>query len=144
MLDAIGAGLAPRIGEKDWADIWRDSPEYERMRQEIEVIKQQGLARPAPDRSNESTCKSAYPTHELLLSPWQTRRRSGCSSGRSSSGTTGHSGVLQTMCSADSSSTSSSPSLSRSRSCSSVTALAISNTEFSECAYPLASPEDHH
>ncbi|KIP11760.1 hypothetical protein PHLGIDRAFT_114337 [Phlebiopsis gigantea 11061_1 CR5-6] len=60
MLDAIGAGLAPRIGEKDWADIWRDSPEYEQMRQEIEVIKQQGLARPAPDRSNESTYATSF------------------------------------------------------------------------------------
>lgn len=57
MLDAIGAGLAPRIGDKDWADIWRESPEYKRMLQEIEQIKQEGLARPPPERNNETTCK---------------------------------------------------------------------------------------
>lgn len=57
MLDAIGAGLAPRIGEKDWADIWRESPEYQRMLREIEQIKQEGLARPPPERNNETTCK---------------------------------------------------------------------------------------
>ena len=57
MLDAIGAGLAPRVGDRDWADIWRDSPEYKVMRQEIEDIKQQGLARPVPEKNNETTCK---------------------------------------------------------------------------------------
>ena len=36
MLDAIGAGLAPRVGDRDWADIWRDSPEYTEMREEID------------------------------------------------------------------------------------------------------------
>ena len=57
MLDAIGAGLAPRVGDRDWADIWRDSPEYQVMRNEIEAIKQEGLSHPAPERSSESTCK---------------------------------------------------------------------------------------
>ena len=56
MLDAIGAGLAPRIGNRDWADIWRDSPEYQQMRQEIETIKQEGLSHPAPEKHNETTC----------------------------------------------------------------------------------------
>lgn len=27
MLDAIGAGQAMRIGDKDWGEIWRDSEE---------------------------------------------------------------------------------------------------------------------
>lgn len=57
MLDAIGAGLAPRIGGRDWADIWLDSPECQKTRQEIEQIKQEGLARPAPESLNETTCK---------------------------------------------------------------------------------------
>ena len=57
MLDAIGAGHAPRVGDRDWADIWRDSPEYKVMRQEIENIKQQGLALPVPEKSHETTCK---------------------------------------------------------------------------------------
>ena len=50
--------MTPRIGDRDWKDIWLDSPEYQKMRQEIEDIKREGLARPPPDRQNESTCKS--------------------------------------------------------------------------------------
>ncbi|KAI0081165.1 hypothetical protein K474DRAFT_1657026 [Panus rudis PR-1116 ss-1] len=50
MLDAIGAGLSPRIGDRDWADIWRDSPEYKNMIAEIERIKAEGLARPVEQK----------------------------------------------------------------------------------------------
>ena len=57
MLDAIGAGLAPRIGDRDWKDIWLESPEYGVMRREIEEIKQDGLSRPAPPKEEETTCK---------------------------------------------------------------------------------------
>ncbi|TBU62153.1 ABC-transporter [Dichomitus squalens] len=39
MLDAIGAGLAPRIGDRDWKDHWLDSPEYQDVLVEIEKIK---------------------------------------------------------------------------------------------------------
>lgn len=60
MLDAIGAGLTPRIGARDWADIWRDSPEYQTMRTEIEQIKAEGLARPPPQKSSESTCMCVF------------------------------------------------------------------------------------
>lgn len=58
MLDAIGAGLAPRVGDTDWADIWSQSPEYKQMRQEIEEIKVNALARPeGGDKKKESTCE---------------------------------------------------------------------------------------
>lgn len=57
MLDAIGAGLAPRIGDKDWKDVWLESPECARMREEIAEIKRQGLALPATEKRDESTCK---------------------------------------------------------------------------------------
>jgi ATP-binding cassette, subfamily G (WHITE), member 2, SNQ2 len=69
MLDAIGAGLAPRIGDRDWADIWRDSPEYQVMRNEIEAIKERGMALPAPDKNDESSCKWSYKCayHTLLM-----------------------------------------------------------------------------
>lgn len=39
MLDAIGAGQAPRIGNKDWGEIWRSSPELANVKQEILQIK---------------------------------------------------------------------------------------------------------
>ncbi|KAI0690742.1 ABC-2 type transporter-domain-containing protein [Cytidiella melzeri] len=60
MLDAIGAGLAPRIGDRDWADIWRDSPEYQVMRDDIEKIKQQGLSLPVPEKKGETTYATPF------------------------------------------------------------------------------------
>jgi len=29
MLDAIGAGLTPRVGDRDWADVRHESPEFQ-------------------------------------------------------------------------------------------------------------------
>ena len=52
MLDAIGAGLAPRIGDRDWADIWRDSPEFRETVEEIERIKAAGLQKPVEEKTN--------------------------------------------------------------------------------------------
>lgn len=43
MLDAIGAGQAPRIGDKDWGDIWEDSLEFERAKQEVVHIRETRL-----------------------------------------------------------------------------------------------------
>lgn len=57
MLEAIGAGVAPRVGDRDWHDIWLDSPEYLTLKKEINAIKEQGLARPEPDRKAVSTCE---------------------------------------------------------------------------------------
>jgi ATP-binding cassette subfamily G (WHITE) protein 2 (SNQ2) len=39
MLEAIGAGSSPRIGDRDWADIWDDSPEFAAVKKEITEIK---------------------------------------------------------------------------------------------------------
>lgn len=52
MLDAIGAGLAPRVGDRDWADIWRDSYEFRDTIEEIERIKAEGLQKPVEEKSN--------------------------------------------------------------------------------------------
>ncbi|KAF2157433.1 ABC transporter [Myriangium duriaei CBS 260.36] len=46
MLDAIGAGQAPRIGDRDWGDIWRDSEELKAVQDEIVRLK--------ADRINEA------------------------------------------------------------------------------------------
>jgi ATP-binding cassette, subfamily G (WHITE), member 2, SNQ2 len=56
MLDAIGAGIAPRIGDHDWADIWLNSPEYLIVREEIKVSKEVGLSRQS-DRSETQACE---------------------------------------------------------------------------------------
>ncbi|KAK4230160.1 ABC transporter G family member 11 [Podospora fimiseda] len=39
MLEAIGAGSAPRIGNRDWADIWADSPELANIKDTISQLK---------------------------------------------------------------------------------------------------------
>ncbi|KAK3332194.1 ABC-2 type transporter-domain-containing protein [Cercophora scortea] len=39
MLEAIGAGSAPRIGNRDWADIWADSPELANVKDTIAQMK---------------------------------------------------------------------------------------------------------
>ncbi|KAL5519548.1 SNQ2_1 [Sanghuangporus vaninii] len=46
MLEAIGAGVTPRIGNRDWKDIWLESPEYVRAKQDIQEMKQKALAKP--------------------------------------------------------------------------------------------------
>ncbi|KAI0031252.1 ABC-2 type transporter-domain-containing protein [Vararia minispora EC-137] len=60
MLDAIGAGIAPRIGDRDWAEIWLDSPEYKKTIEEIDTIKQRGLSRPADNQVHTLTYATPY------------------------------------------------------------------------------------
>ena len=43
MLDAIGAGITPRVGNRDWKDIWLGSPEFVKMKEEIFTIKKTAL-----------------------------------------------------------------------------------------------------
>ena len=58
MLEAIGAGITPRVGPRDWKDIWHDSPEYQKVVQEIADITATGLAKPETDQRELSTCMS--------------------------------------------------------------------------------------
>lgn len=68
MLEAIGAGVSPRIGDRDWKDVWLDSKEYQKVREEINAIKREGLSRPAPDSKTLSTCKfSRYALDPITL-----------------------------------------------------------------------------
>lgn len=41
MLDAIGAGIAPRIGDKDWGEIWQESDELATIKSDIITMKTQ-------------------------------------------------------------------------------------------------------
>lgn len=56
MLEAIGAGLSPRVGPRDWKDVWLDSPECQRVRADINEIKAQGLAIPVTENGRARTC----------------------------------------------------------------------------------------
>ena len=60
MLDAIGAGLAPRVGNRDWADVWRDSPEFRDTVEEIERIKAVGLQKPVEEKTNVSRYSTPF------------------------------------------------------------------------------------
>ncbi|KAI1387652.1 ABC-2 type transporter-domain-containing protein [Hypoxylon trugodes] len=40
MLEAIGAGSTPRVGRRDWADIWDDSPELANVKDTISQFKE--------------------------------------------------------------------------------------------------------
>jgi len=41
VLEAIGAGSRPRVGDRDWSEIWNDSPEFEAVKTEIVQLKQE-------------------------------------------------------------------------------------------------------
>ncbi|KHO01599.1 BMR1-like protein [Metarhizium album ARSEF 1941] len=65
MLEATGAGSSPRIGERDWADVWDESPELAcvkkaivEMREERAAIAQ--IANPVPEK------EYASPTHHQI------------------------------------------------------------------------------
>ncbi|KAF9236851.1 ABC-2 type transporter-domain-containing protein [Melanogaster broomeanus] len=60
MLEAIGAGLAPRVGPRDWKDIWLDSPECERVRGEINELKSQGLEVPVTAEKQTRTYATSF------------------------------------------------------------------------------------
>ena len=60
MLEAIGAGTTPRVGPRDWHDIWLESPERVVLRREIDDLKAEGLAKPEVDMGSTSTCKRTY------------------------------------------------------------------------------------
>ncbi|KAJ6520219.1 ABC-2 type transporter-domain-containing protein [Mycena sanguinolenta] len=60
MLEAIGAGTTLRVGDRDWKDIWLDSAECARVRDEIASIKKQGLAQPEPEKKAESTYATSF------------------------------------------------------------------------------------
>ena len=44
MLDAIGAGQSPRIGDRDWAEIFAESPELANAKDRISQIKSERLS----------------------------------------------------------------------------------------------------
>jgi len=67
MLDAIGAGQAPRIGDRDWGDRWRSSPELANIKKEIVKMKSQRMQEVG---SNVKTDEKEYATplwHQIKM-----------------------------------------------------------------------------
>lgn len=62
MLEAIGAGVTPRVGPTDWKDVWLDSSECARVKEEIKALKSAALSRPSETNSElTKTCASSFP-----------------------------------------------------------------------------------
>lgn len=67
MLDAIGAGSTPRLGKRDWGDVWNDSEEFAQVKQEIVRIKETRIAEVG---SAEPVVQKEYATplwHQIKL-----------------------------------------------------------------------------
>ena len=56
MLEAIGAGVTPRVGNRDWKDIWLESPELTKVNEEIAMIKKVALLEEESDHKSMSIC----------------------------------------------------------------------------------------
>lgn len=67
MLDAIGAGQAPRIGVKDWGDVWSDSLEFERVKQEIVHIRETRLREVGEAESIQQKEYAAPVWHQIKI-----------------------------------------------------------------------------
>jgi ATP-binding cassette subfamily G (WHITE) protein 2 (SNQ2) len=103
MLEAIGAGVTPRVGGRDWNDIWLDSGEYQQVLAEIIDIKREALLHPEPDRKKQSTCKrdTLSSTHANTHRCPQMPQLSGISLKLSSSAILSRFGEALIMCSVD-------------------------------------------
>ena len=53
MLDAIGAGQQPKIGDKDWGDVWNDSEEFEDTKVAVCQIKEERLQLASSESKHE-------------------------------------------------------------------------------------------
>ena len=68
MLEAIGAGSATRVGDRDWADIWEDSPELARTKEAITEMKQTRRASTVSGGKAAAAKEFASPpVHQLLI-----------------------------------------------------------------------------
>ena len=68
MLEAIGAGSAPRIGSRDWADIWADSPELANVKDAIIQMKQERKKAAGEDTNHHLEREYASPLlHQLKV-----------------------------------------------------------------------------
>ncbi|KAG5983012.1 hypothetical protein E4U55_000964 [Claviceps digitariae] len=65
MLEAIGAGSARRIGDRDWADIWEESPELEHVKKAIAEMREE-RKRATQGSQHDLETEYASPAHHQL------------------------------------------------------------------------------
>ncbi|KAG9089211.1 hypothetical protein FS749_001533 [Ceratobasidium sp. UAMH 11750] len=67
VLEAIGAGSRERVGPTDWAELWRQSEEFARVKQEIAHIKEEAAKQP-PEVDPKANDEYATPfMHQLKV-----------------------------------------------------------------------------
>ncbi|CCO36394.1 hypothetical protein BN14_10528 [Rhizoctonia solani AG-1 IB] len=67
MLEAIGAGSRERIGPTDWAELWRQSENFARVKREIAEIKEDVTRQPAMRDPNENKKYATPFIHQLRV-----------------------------------------------------------------------------
>ncbi|KAI1777392.1 ABC-2 type transporter-domain-containing protein [Hypoxylon cercidicola] len=67
MLEAVGAGSAPRVGNRDWADIWADSPELANVKDTISQFKESRIAAAAQIDSSMQREYASPLMHQLKI-----------------------------------------------------------------------------
>lgn len=72
MLDAIGAGIAARIGDRDWGEIWRESEELASIKAEITEMKakRQREVASEPDLDQKEYASPLW--HQIKVVSWRT------------------------------------------------------------------------
>lgn len=72
MLDAIGAGIAPRIGDKDWGEIWRESDEQAAIKHDIVAMKDQRMKEIAAEPKLPEKEYASPLWHQIRIVSWRT------------------------------------------------------------------------
>lgn len=70
MLEAIGAGSAPRVGDRDWADIWEDSAEFADVKETIIRLKRERQAAGATVTVDDPELEKEYASpfkHQMMV-----------------------------------------------------------------------------
>lgn len=74
MLEAIGAGSKRRVGDKDWADRWVESQEFEQVKREIEEINRDAMSKEdAVDPEASKTYATPFFTQLRIVSSRTTK-----------------------------------------------------------------------
>ena len=74
MLEAIGAGSKRRVGDKDWADRWVESQEFEQVKREIEEINRDAMSKEdAVDPEASKTYATPFFTQLRIVSARTTK-----------------------------------------------------------------------
>jgi ATP-binding cassette, subfamily G (WHITE), member 2, SNQ2 len=72
ILDAIGAGIAPRLGDRDWGELWQDSDELANTKQAITEMKARRRQEVAGETKSEEKEYATPLWHQIKIVSWRT------------------------------------------------------------------------